>query len=209
MTNIWILVKNIKNPNKSPNLSNKTLEPPCKHPSKSLLDLTLSYVAMETERRCYGGGAPVAETFNFMVQTVLVAEKSVCWLLFLIGSIPNNVDALTNLLEAEKRFPLSELNYVTSPADECKDDSETEDDSDDEDAVVGDDSDNNAEDSSGDDNDDKEGDPNSDSDANEDAGSDEDDDDDDEDDDDDDDEDDEDDDDDEEEENQPPFKKKK
>ncbi|KAL7616920.1 hypothetical protein Lser_V15G01250 [Lactuca serriola] len=166
---------------------------------------------METERLSYGGGvAHVAEAFSLMVQTVLVAEKSICWLLFLIGSIPNNDDALSNLVDAEKRFPLSDLNKVASPDAECKDASETEDDSDDdEDAAVGEDSDNDAEDSSGEDNDDEEADPDSDSDANEDGEDDDDDDDDEDDDDDDDEDDDEDEEEDEEEENQPPFKKKK
>ncbi|KAI3773456.1 hypothetical protein L1987_47985 [Smallanthus sonchifolius] len=165
---------------------------------------------MEVERLCYGvGGAPVAEAFNLMVQTVVAAEKSICWLLFLIGSIPNNADALSDLLEAEKRFPFSDLKKVSSPYAECKDNSENEDDSeDDEDADVGDDNDNDAEDSSGEEDDDEQGDADSDSDANDD----EDDDDDEGDDDDDDDDegdDDDDDEDDEEEENQPPFKKKK
>lgn len=41
---------------------------------------------METERLSYGGGvAHVAEAFSLMVQTVLVAEKSICWLLFLVN----------------------------------------------------------------------------------------------------------------------------
>ncbi|KAJ0794636.1 hypothetical protein HanPI659440_Chr04g0141361 [Helianthus annuus] len=155
-------------------------------------------------------GAPVAEIFSLMVQTVVDAHKSVHWLLFLVGSISNNADALADLLEAEKRFPFGDLNKVSSPNAECKDDGESEDDSDDdEDADVGDDSDDDAEDSSGEDDDDEQGDADSDSDANDDEDDDDDDDDEDDDDDDEDDEDDDDEDDEEEEGNQPPFKKKK
>ncbi|KAD4585514.1 hypothetical protein E3N88_23115 [Mikania micrantha] len=58
---------------------------------------------MEVERLCSGVScAPVAEAFDLMVQTVVVTEKSVTWLLFLIGLIRNNADALSDLLEAEK-----------------------------------------------------------------------------------------------------------
>ncbi|KAD4585469.1 hypothetical protein E3N88_23070 [Mikania micrantha] len=105
---------------------------------------------MEVERLCSGVScAPVAEAFDLMVQTVVVTEKSVTWLLFLIGLIRNNADALSDLLEAEKRFPFNNLNKVLSPDAECKNNSENEDDSDDdEDADAGNDSDNDAGDSS-------------------------------------------------------------
>ncbi|KAL8252268.1 hypothetical protein R6Q59_035961 [Mikania micrantha] len=174
---------------------------------------------MEVERLCSGVScAPVAEAFDLMVQTVVVTEKSVTWLLFLIGLIRNNADALSDLLEAEKRFPFNNLNKVLSPDAECKNNSENEDDSDDdEDADAGNDSDNDAGDSSeeedddDDDDDDEHGGANSDSDANDDEDSDDDDDEDDDDDDDDDEDDDddgEDSDEDEAEDNQPPFKKR-
>ncbi|XP_076893815.1 uncharacterized protein LOC143545924 [Bidens hawaiensis] len=158
---------------------------------------------MEVDRLSYGG-APAAEAFNLMIQAVVAADQSVSWLLFLIGSIIDNADALSDLLEAEKRFPFNDLNKVSSPDAECKDNSETEDDSDDdEDADVGNDSDDDEEDSSGEEDDDEQGDADSDSDANDDEDDDED-----EDDDGDDEDDDEDDEDDEEDEgNQPPFKK--
>ncbi|KAL8232281.1 hypothetical protein R6Q57_002059, partial [Mikania cordata] len=103
---------------------------------------------MEVERLCSGVGcAPVAEAFDLMVQTGVVTEKSVTWLLFLIGLIHNNADALSDLLEAEKRFPFNNLNKVLSPDAECEDNRENEDDSD-EDADAGNDSDNDAGDSS-------------------------------------------------------------
>ncbi|KAK9069815.1 hypothetical protein SSX86_010211 [Deinandra increscens subsp. villosa] len=160
---------------------------------------------MEVERLFYGsGGAPAVEAFNLMVHTVVAAEKSIYWLLFLVGSIPNTAVALRDLLEAENRFPFSDLNKVSSPDAECKDSGEQDDDSDDDDPDASDDSDDDMEDSSGedDDDDDEQGDADSESDTSDDEDEDDDDDDDDEDDDEEDDED-------EEEDNQPPFKKTK
>ncbi|XP_071691288.1 uncharacterized protein [Rutidosis leptorrhynchoides] len=173
---------------------------------------------METERLCISGvGVPVVEdAFSLMLQTVFIAEKSICWLLFQIGSVRHNdADDLSNLIEAEKRFPFSDLNRVSKTDEECKDNNETKGDSVEDADNVGDedsddDNDDDDEDSSGEDDEDDDDEGDVDSDSDDDNGeSDDDDDDEDDDDDDDDEDDDDDDDDDEDEDNQPPFKKTK
>ncbi|CAK9146272.1 unnamed protein product [Ilex paraguariensis] len=170
---------------------------------------------MEVERLCSGAFALERMVCSALeavvVDTALVAQKTLVWLILLIVSVPNDIDMLPNPLGEEKSFPLRDLNRVTRPDAENKDASDTEDDEDeDNDADVNDEDD---DEFSGEEvSDDDEGDSEDDVEANGDGGSDDDDDDDDdsdEDDDDDSDEDEGEEEDDEEEQNQPPFKKKK
>ncbi|KAB2027800.1 hypothetical protein E1A91_D05G061300v1 [Gossypium mustelinum] len=149
-----------------------------------------------------------------VVESAIIATKSVAWLLMMMGSLPDGIDSHIKEPEAYTGFPLAQLHAVRKPSPENKDACDTEDDEDeDEKDEAGDDQDEDAdeEDASGED----EGDPEDEPEANGDGASgDEDDDDEDDDDDDDDDgeeeeEEEEEEDEDEEEELQPPAKKRK
>ncbi|KAB2080236.1 hypothetical protein ES319_A05G057900v1 [Gossypium barbadense] len=147
-----------------------------------------------------------------VVESAIIATKSVAWLLMMMGSLPDGIDSHIKEPEAYTGFPLAQLHAVRKPSPKNKDACDTEDDEDEEDEA-GDDQDEDAdeEDASGED----EGDPEDEPEANGDGASgDEDDEDEDDDDDDDDDgeeeeEEEEEEDEDEEEELQPPAKKRK
>ncbi|XP_016750310.2 LOW QUALITY PROTEIN: glutamic acid-rich protein [Gossypium hirsutum] len=148
-----------------------------------------------------------------VVESAIIATKSVAWLLMMMGSLPDGIDSHIKEPEAYTGFPLAQLHAVRKPSPENKDACDTEDDEDEDEDEAGDDQDEDAdeEDASGED----EGDPEDEPEANGDGASgDEDDDDEDDDDDDDDDgeeeeEEEEEEDEDEEEELQPPAKKRK
>ncbi|XWS26194.1 hypothetical protein CRYUN_Cryun26dG0010100 [Craigia yunnanensis] len=148
-----------------------------------------------------------------VVETAIVATKSVAWLLMTMGTLPNGFDVFIKEPEVYAGFPLAQLLAVRKPGPENKDASDTEDDDDEEDEdEAADDQDEDGgeeEDGSGEEGED-EGDPEDGLEANGDGGSgDEDDEDEDEDEDEDDDEEEEDEEEEEEEELQPPAKKRK
>ncbi|OAY52761.1 prostatic spermine-binding protein isoform X1 [Manihot esculenta] len=144
---------------------------------------------------------------SLVVETALLAQKSLLCLLFVMRSLPDDVGAVQDLMATDMRFPFSELNRSEEPSAECKDAGETEDDSDDGDGDGDDDDDSNGEEGTDDEEDDSDAEASGDGESDDDDDGNDDDeegDDDDEDDDDDDDEDDE-----EGEETQPPSKRKK
>ncbi|XP_015870398.1 phosphopantothenoylcysteine decarboxylase subunit VHS3-like isoform X1 [Ziziphus jujuba] len=144
---------------------------------------------------------------SLVVETALLAQKSLLGFLLVIRSLPDDNIAFTNLVGKDQRFPMAELNKVKEPVAENKNAGESEDNEDD-DHDDDEDDDNESGDDSNDDDDDEDSDD--DIETNGDGGSDDEDDDEDDSDDDEDDDDEEDDDeDDEEEQPQPPTKKKK
>ncbi|KAJ9141043.1 hypothetical protein P3X46_031626 [Hevea brasiliensis] len=147
-----------------------------------------------------------------VVETALAAWKSLAYLFFVVGSLPDDIDALPKLTAMDERFPLNELFKIKHPDAENKDASDTEDDDEEDDDNAEDPDDEGDGDFSGEEGG-EEGDPEDDPEANGEGGSDDEDDDDDDDDgDEDDDEEDEEDEEEEEEEEevpQPPAKKRK
>ncbi|XWS72707.1 hypothetical protein CRYUN_Cryun02cG0063600 [Craigia yunnanensis] len=189
----------------------------------STLDFSLLVYDMSkvTQKESLPPNAVVLDSFvgfalqAMVVETAIVATKSVAWLLMMMGTLPNGFVVFIKEPEAYAGFPLSQLLAVSKPGPENKDASDTEDDDDDdEEDEAADDPDEDEgeeEDGSGEEGED-EGDPEDDPEANGDGGTgDEDDEDDDNDDDDDDDgeEDEEEEEEEEEEELQPPAKKRK
>ncbi|GMJ11111.1 hypothetical protein HRI_004780300 [Hibiscus trionum] len=146
---------------------------------------------------------------SMVVETAIVATKSVVWLLMMMGTLPNGIDVFNQGPEAYAGFPLAQLIARTKRGPENKDASDTEDDDDEDEDEAADDQDEDGgeeEDESGEEEDDPEDEPQ----ANGDAGSgDEDDDDDDDDDEGEEDEEEEEEEDEDEEELQPPAKKRK
>ncbi|GMI84390.1 hypothetical protein HRI_002108300 [Hibiscus trionum] len=109
-----------------------------------------------------------------VVETAIVATKSVAWLLMIMGTLPNGIDAFNREPEAFAGFLLSQLVAMTKPGPENKDASDTEDDDDEEDEdEAADEQDEDAgeeEDESGEDGE-EEGDPEDEPEANGDGGS--------------------------------------
>ncbi|WRX32542.1 hypothetical protein QQP08_025029 [Theobroma cacao] len=68
-----------------------------------------------------------------VVETAIVASKSVAWLLMMMGTRPNGIDVFIKETEAYAGFPLAQLLVVRKPGLENKDASDTEDDDDDDD----------------------------------------------------------------------------
>ncbi|KAK8637908.1 hypothetical protein V6N13_136361 [Hibiscus sabdariffa] len=104
-----------------------------------------------------------------VVETAIVATKSVVWLLMMMGTLPNGIDVFDQGPEAYAGFPLAQLIAKTKPGPENKDASDTEDDDEDEDEAADDQDEDGGEeeDESGEEEDDPEDEPE----ANGDAGS--------------------------------------
>ncbi|XP_022754476.1 glutamic acid-rich protein-like [Durio zibethinus] len=76
-----------------------------------------------------------------VVETAIVATKSVSWLLMMMGTLPNGIDVFIKEPEAYAGFPLARLLAVSKPGPGNKDACDTEDDDDDEEDEAADDQD--------------------------------------------------------------------
>ncbi|KAK8486138.1 hypothetical protein V6N11_019961 [Hibiscus sabdariffa] len=176
--------------------------------------LTLYSFGAYDKCKCFGFG--VATKIAMVVETAIVATKTLAWLLMMMGTLPIGIDVFNQEPEAYAGFLLARFMVMTKPGPENKDASDTEDDDDEDEDEPVDEQDEDAgeeEDESGEEGE-EEGDPEDEPEANGDGGSgdedeDEDEDGDDDDDDDDEEEEEEEEEDEEEEELQPPAKKRK
>ncbi|KNA18851.1 hypothetical protein SOVF_066980 [Spinacia oleracea] len=105
-----------------------------------------------------------------MLETLLLAGKSLACLLLMTGALLGGVSELPGLTPTEDRFPIDQLRKTERPGPENKDGSDTEDDDEEDEDAVEDQDDDDDEDFSGGEegggDDDEEGDPEDDTEAN-------------------------------------------